>query len=190
MLCLLLAYFLVSCRSQCTDTAGCFPPEGDLTLNRTITVKSNCTDEYYIDFDELQCDSVTNSTQSINDGDVDTMFGLNITDQGAIVIRLDFEIPVIFINSSITWHSAKPSAMRLERYNGTDWLTYRYYAENCSSSIYHSLIDDSLTFSTDPICEQFQNTYVVSGTGIDCIIVVEVTKKLSVELCIIKDQRV
>ena len=173
MLCLLLAFFLVSCRSQCTDTDGCFPPEGDLTLNRTINVTSSCMDgdKYYtIDLDELLCDSATNSAQSINDGDVDTFWvsGQNATNQ---TISLDFEIPVIFINSSITWHrdSAMPSAMRLERYNGTDWLAYRYYAEDCSSSLYHmnnSLIDDSLTFSTDPICEQFQNTSVVSGTAL------------------------
>ena len=131
-------------------------------------------DEYNILDEFLLCDSATNSAQSINDGDVNTVWvsGLNATDQLPYNISLDFEVPVIFISSSITWHSVTPLAMKLERYNGTDWLPYRYYAEDCPSSIYqmdNSLVDSSLTSDIDPICvttEQFQNTtgFVVSDT--------------------------
>ena len=166
--------FLVSavsyCRAQCSaDQPGCFPPIGDLTLGRTFNVTSSCADgeEYVIDSSDdellLECSSSSNSVLSINDDDENTNWvsSINASSQLPFVIQLEFEAPVVFYNATITWATRTPTALILERNNGTDWLPYRYYAEDCLSSFSRDDIPAS-TFpnSQDAICtsNQLQNT--------------------------------
>ena len=139
----ILVNVIVTCRSQCTDSAGCYPPLGELTLNRSVTVTSSCTDGDMYTFigGTLACDTTLNSALSINDDDFDTMWvsGIDGDLLLPLIVQLDFEGPVFFYSTNITWASRTPSAMSLERNNGSDWLPYRYYADNCMK--YYNLTD-------------------------------------------------
>ncbi len=163
----ILVSTIVSCSSQCTDSAGCFPPTGDITLNRSITVTSSCSDgDQYtlIDNTTLVCDSIMNSPLSINDDNTATYWvsGIDSNLQLPLTVQLDIESSVYFYSTNITWSSRTPSALRLERNNGSDWLPYRYYSDNCMT--YYNLIDSApneVFPDQEPICTPF----IAEGPG-------------------------
>ncbi len=148
--------------AQCTDSAGCFPPTGDLTLNRSIIVTSSCSDgdQYTLNGDTLVCDSTMNSPSSINDDNTATSWvsGIDSNLQLPLTVQLDIEGSVYFYSTNITWGSRTPSALRLERNNGSDWLPYRYYSDNCMKdyNLIDSLIAPNEVFpDQEPVCTSF-----------------------------------
>ena len=162
----LLLYVLVvalvkyDCEAQCiAGSAGCFPPEGNLAIGRNIAVSSSCIDgEMYNFFSEiLMCNSTLHSPAKINDGNLSTNWISGVDENLPLpfTIQLDFENPILFNRSKITWASRTPEAMRLERNNGSAWIPYRYYSLNCTEyyGLDNTLITPVTVFDGDePVC--------------------------------------
>ena len=156
-----------SAQQSCTDSAGCFPPIGNLAIARTIVTNSSCMEG------ELLCPlflltpcqlCAANSSQNLNDGNNGTFWASQIGPEVKEVgLRLDFERPVHFQDMTMVWMSVRPIAMTLERScdYGETWSVYRYYALNCP--FYFNVPDTHISSatppftSTAPICTSVQS---------------------------------
>ena len=160
---LLVAISSTGCSAQCNGTLSCFPPLGDLTLNRTFSVNSTCSEgeEYILSGPNLTCDPSLNSPLSINDDDESTYWvsKVNSNFELPFFVQLNFEAPVFFYSTEIKWSSRTPTAMRLERYTGTTWAPYRYFANNCNESYSLSdspIIPDQPLTNQVPVCTSME----------------------------------
>ena len=79
-----------------------------------------------------------------------------------VALRLDFEGPVLFRDTTLVWQSVRPVAMMLERScdEGQTWLAYRYYAVDCALFF---MMEDTFVGSgtppfsgTTPVCTSAQ----------------------------------
>lgn len=157
-----------SAQGICTNSAGCYPPIGNLALGRTVLVNSTCTSDelfcpLFLFTDCAQC-SAANSASSLNDNDNSTFWVSEIgPDVRKVGLRLDFEAPVFFQGMTMVWQAIRPAAMTLERScdNGETWSVYRYYAVDCALAF---MMEDTFVgtgvgpFSgTTPICTSSQS---------------------------------
>ena len=167
---LLLLLFLGSASAQnCTNSAGCYPPIGNLALGRIIQVNSTCSENdlfcpLFLNTDcEICSPTNTHSAASLNDNNNSTFWvseiGPNVQKVG---FRLDFEAPVLFQDMTLVWQSVRPIAMTLERScdDGETWLPYRYYALNCAASFMmnDTFVGDGIPpfNGTTPVCTSTQ----------------------------------
>lgn len=154
----------------CTNSAGCFPPTGNLALGRTIRVNSTCMQG------QLFCTLLTfpsdctvcspedaHSASSLNDNDNST-FWVSEIGMGVqlVTLNLDFEGPVHFQDMTLVWQSVRPIAMTLERScdYGETWSVYRYYAVNCAESfmVVDTYVAEGIQpfNGTTPVCTSVQ----------------------------------
>lgn len=159
---LVLLFATASSQQTCTDSAGCFPPIGNLALGRTIQTNSSCTENQLFCplFLASPCSLCTaNSSRNLNDNDNSTLWVSEIGPSvKEVSLMLVFERPVLFQGMTMVWQSVRPIAMALERScdYGQTWSVYRYYALNCQVSF---MMED--TFIND-------NTPPFNGTAAIC----------------------
>jgi len=166
---LILGLLLATCSAQqaCTDAEGCFPPIGNLAVGRTIFTNSSCTEGELLCplFLVMPCTLCTaNSSYFLNDGNNSTFWASQVgPGVKEVALRLDFERPVLFQDSTLVWMSVRPIAMTLERSCdfGATWSVYRYYSLDCD--FYFNMPDTHISSatptlsSTTPICTSVQS---------------------------------
>ena len=170
---LLLALLILppSCKGQCSNDRGCYPPLGNLARARTVNASSTCMagSEFCVFLSEnacFQCDpSGPHSAASINDNDLNSFWVSEIDGDSEVTLQLDFEAPVLFENMTMVWESVRPDAMILERShdNGATWLPYRFYSLSCADyfMLPDTFVSSSTVFgSTAPVCTSVQSQLV------------------------------
>ena len=165
-----------SCNGQCSNSAGCFPPVGNLALGRTVSSTSTCSSgsEFCI-FGSSVCDfcdpNTTHLISNINDNNNGTVWLSEIGSLSEVTLQLDFEAPVLFERSVLVWQSARPQSMVLERShdNGQTWIPYRYYSASCNSSFMlpnTPMTPDTILGSTDAICTSLESQLFPTTNGL------------------------
>lgn len=143
---------------------------GNLARGRTVQVNSTCSENELFCLllsSPLQCavcsPNDTHSASSLNDNNNSTFWVSEIGPEvQEVALRLDFEAPVFFQDTTLVWQSIRPVAMTLERScdYGQTWQVYRYYAVDCAlafmmEDVYVGV--DSQPFNgTTPICTSVQ----------------------------------
>ena len=167
----LLLLFLQSttCNGQCSNSAGCFPPVGNLALGRTVGSTSTCSSgSMFCIFglpsqDCFPCNpNTTHSLSNINDNNNGSVWLSEIGSSSNITLQLDFEAPILFERTVLVWQSARPQSMVLERShdNGETWIPYRYYSASCNSSFMlpnTEVTSDTVLSNTEAICTNVES---------------------------------
>ena len=167
----LLLLFLQSstCNGQCSNSAGCFPPVGNIALGRTVGSTSTCSSgsQFCIfglpSADCFPCNpNTTHSLSNINDNNNGSVWLSEIGSSSNITLQLDFEAPILFERTVLVWQSARPQSMVLERShdNGETWIPYRYYSASCNSSFMlpnTTVTSDTVLSNTEAICTNVES---------------------------------
>ena len=163
---LLLAGPCVYCQ-QCDESAGCFPPLGNLATGRSVQASSTCMSSFCTGFtnDMMSCNNSLYQSASINDNNTDTFWVSRVGSQLIlpITLQLDFEGPVLFDSMTMVWQSSRPAAMILERSNdnGNTWTPYQYYSNDCMAdfNLTNTVITPMTNFpGTVAICTNQEST--------------------------------
>ena len=168
----LLLLFLQSstCNGQCSNSAGCFPPVGNLALGRTVDSASTCSSGSLFCIFALPsagcfpCNpNTTHSISNINDNNNGSVWLSEIGPSSSnTTLQLDFEAPILFERTVLVWQSARPRSMVLERShdNGETWIPYRYYSASCNDSFMLPntvVTSDTVLSSTEAICTNVES---------------------------------
>ena len=129
-----LLSFPVLCYSQCT--ADCFPPISNLEIGREVSASSQCTTEFCISGESsaITCSS-EHGPSSINDEDPDSYWVSEVNISQTVTLQVDFENPVLFEGTILTWPFHASDSLILERSsdNGTSWSPYIYFSRQCKT---------------------------------------------------------
>jgi len=184
----ILLSLLVRVFGQCDNSAGCFPPTGNIALFRNISTSSTCGENgttFFAPFGAgsgMQICSADNPAvaypaSNINDNDTTTAWQ---SDTGVtnVTVQLDLEGPMLFESMTIIWSTPRPTAMIIERSSdfGDSWVPYRYYSTSCENffMINATLITpDTILTSTEAVCTQMAATFFpVSGSEVVVFVLV------------------
>ena len=164
-----LLLLTVSVKGQCNNTAGCFPPVGNIALYRNVTASStrgeNGATQFTVFGDDgsgslMDCSaddpSLAYPASNINDNNLTTSWQseTNVTN---VTVQLDLEGPMLFESLRIVWSTPRPSAMIIERSSdyGMNWTAYRFYATGCVVFFNMTPINitpDAIFNFTDAVC--------------------------------------
>ena len=183
-----LLSLLVRVFGQCDNSAGCFPPTGNIALFRNISSSSTCGENGTTFFSSFNAGSgleicstddpaVAYPASNINDNDTTTAWQ---SDTGVtnVTVQLDLEGPMRFENLTIIWSTPRPSAMFIERSSdfGITWMPYRYFATSCVNffMINDTLITpDTILTSTEAVCTPMATTvFPFSGSEVVVLVLV------------------
>ena len=165
-----------SSSAQCSSTAGCFPPIGNLATGRTVHTDSVCSfDDQFCISNSQDCfacnPNSTHSISNINDGNNGTAW-ISVIGPNSIEasLRLDFESPVLFDSMTMLWKSVRPQSMVLERSRdgGSTWLPYRFYSASCVATFMEPQqnVFPGVQFnSTDAICTASESQLNPASNG-------------------------
>lgn len=181
-LCLLLlqvAYLFGDAVAVCPANVGCFSLSGDLHRFRNFSASSTCGDPpstFCVFQDNEPCSECSSSDPTlshdvrfINDGDETTWWQSETGATNATIV-IDFEAPVLFESTVITFRSPRPQSMVLERSSdyGQTWLPYRFYSASCretfSVEVYNRFTQGMPPNSTEAVCLA-EDAQIMPGDG-------------------------
>ena len=181
-LCLVLlqvAYLISDATAVCPANAGCFSPVGDLDRFRNFSASSTCGDPpsiFCVFQDNEPCSecssgdpALSHDVRFINDGD-GTTWWQSETGATNATITIDFEAPVLFEATVLTFRSPRPQSMVLERSGdyGQTWLPYRFYSASCRETFnveeYNRFLQGMPPNSTEAICLA-EDAQIMPGDG-------------------------
>lgn len=181
-LCLVLlqvAYLISDATAVCPANVGCFSPVGDLDRFRNFSASSTCGDppSIFCMFQDnepcSECSSgdpaLSHDVRFINDGD-GTTWWQSETGATNATITIDFEAPVLFEATVLTFRSPRPQSMVLERSGdyGQTWLPYRFYSASCRETFnveeYNRFLQGMPPNSTEAICLA-EDAQIMPGDG-------------------------
>ena len=162
-----VTYLIGGATAVCPANVGCFSPVGDLHRFRNFSASSTCGDPpsiFCVFQDNEPCTlcssadpALSHDVRFLNDGDATTWWQ---SDTGATnaTIAIDFEAPVLFESTVLTFRSPRPQSMVLERSTdyGETWLPYRFYSASCRETFnveeYSRFSQGMPPNSTEAIC--------------------------------------
>ena len=181
-LCLVLlqvAYLISDATAVCPANVGCFSPVGDLDRFRNFSASSTCGDPpsiFCVFQDNEPCSecssgdpALSHDVRFINDGD-GTTWWQSETGATNATITIDFEAPVLFEATVLTFRSPRPQSMVLERSGdyGQTWVPYRFYSGSCRETfnveVYNRFLQGMPPNSTEAICLA-EDAQIMPGDG-------------------------
>ena len=196
-------FLLVKVLGQCDNSAGCFPPTGNIALFRNISTSSTCGENGTtvftpaltgsgMQFCSADDPTVAYPASNINDNDTTTAWQ---SDTGVtnVTVQLDLEGPMLFESLTIIWSTPRPSAMIIERSSdfGNTWVPYRFFATSCLNFFMINatmIMPDTILDSTEAVCTEMEGTFFpTSGSEVvvHVLVIHDSVHKYMTRLCTI-----
>lgn len=158
----------VLCYSQCS--ANCFPSIGNLEVGREVTVSSECTSEFCISGEPSPITCSQHGPSSISNPSLESYWVSEVNISQPVMLQVDFEEPVIFESTILTWPFHPPDSLILERSsdNGSSWTPYRYFSRQCEAEFNMTEQFDTpgMKFAPDvAVCTLPDYSYVPTSEG-------------------------
>lgn len=185
----ILLFLLVRVFGQCDNSAGCFPPTGNIALFRNISTSSTCGENgttFFTQFGDVgsgvrMCLSddpaAAYPASNINDNDTTTAWQSENGDMN-VTVQLDLEGPMLLESMRVIWSTPRPSVMIIERSSdfGNRWVPYRYFATDCENAFMLNatfLSPDTMLSSTEAVCSEMgSGIFPTSGSEVVVLVLV------------------